>query len=307
MAVPDGGYAWWYVDVLSDDGQLGLTCIVFVGSVFSPRYAAARARGPASAHTYPAVNLALYRPGGDRWVMTERAPSALARSRDTIEVGHSSMRWEDDALVIRFDEACATFPSPLPASLRGEVRIMPRFVDGAPVGLDGPGGQHRWFPIAPSARAEVRLHDPLLRFAGEAYWDANTGQSSLESAFLGWQWSRMSSAAGTTIAYHTAPRSSGQPCALVRRYDRSGRAQAIALESGVRLPRTRWGLDRRIASDEARLVRTLEDTPFYARSLVAADVGGQAGVAIHETLDAARFAARWVQFLLPFRARTEGT
>ena len=48
--VPHGGYAWWYVDALSDDGRHGLTIIAFVGSVFSPYYAlraAARRRRPA--------------------------------------------------------------------------------------------------------------------------------------------------------------------------------------------------------------------------------------------------------------------
>ncbi len=34
-----GGYAWWYVDALSDDGRHGLTLIAFIGSVFSPYYA----------------------------------------------------------------------------------------------------------------------------------------------------------------------------------------------------------------------------------------------------------------------------
>ena len=29
--VPDGGYLWWYVDAMSDDGQHGITLIAFVG------------------------------------------------------------------------------------------------------------------------------------------------------------------------------------------------------------------------------------------------------------------------------------
>ena len=42
------GYAWWYIDALSDDGKQGLTIIAFIGSVFSPYYAWARRRGPAT-------------------------------------------------------------------------------------------------------------------------------------------------------------------------------------------------------------------------------------------------------------------
>ncbi len=45
--VPAGGYAWWYVDALSDDGAHGLTIIAFIGSVFSPFYAWSRRGGRA--------------------------------------------------------------------------------------------------------------------------------------------------------------------------------------------------------------------------------------------------------------------
>ena len=47
LAVATNGYAWWYVDALSDDGQHGLTIIAFIGSVFSPYYARARRLGAA--------------------------------------------------------------------------------------------------------------------------------------------------------------------------------------------------------------------------------------------------------------------
>jgi carotenoid 1,2-hydratase len=53
-------------------------------------------------------------------------------------------------------------------------------------------------------------------------------------------------------------------------------------------------------------VRTLEDTPFYARSLLS--VGNNAGVArlaMHESLDLERFRSPWVRRLLPFRMRRE--
>ena len=37
--VPKTGYAWWYVDAVSDDGEHAIVLITFVGSVFSPYYA----------------------------------------------------------------------------------------------------------------------------------------------------------------------------------------------------------------------------------------------------------------------------
>jgi hypothetical protein len=36
--VPPDGYAWWYVDGISDDGERAISIIGFIGSVFSPWY-----------------------------------------------------------------------------------------------------------------------------------------------------------------------------------------------------------------------------------------------------------------------------
>ncbi|MEP6836808.1 MAG: carotenoid 1,2-hydratase, partial [Bradyrhizobium sp.] len=61
--VSPNGYAWWYVDALSDDGQYGITVIAFIGSVFSPYYAFARRKGPADPLNHCAINVAIYRKG----------------------------------------------------------------------------------------------------------------------------------------------------------------------------------------------------------------------------------------------------
>ncbi|MGZ3443336.1 MAG: hypothetical protein ACXVDD_27635, partial [Polyangia bacterium] len=82
-AVRPGGYAWWYFDAVSDDGARALTAIFFIGSVFSPDYAARVRRGePARAEEHLGVNLALYERGQGRekkraWVMTEHGAGAL--------------------------------------------------------------------------------------------------------------------------------------------------------------------------------------------------------------------------------------
>ena len=63
-----------------------------------------------------------------------------------------------------------------------------------------------------------------------------------------------------------------------------------------------WRVPRSQRSDTPpRLQQTLEDAPFYARSLVQADWLGQPVLAMHESLRRDRFARPWVQAMLPFR------
>jgi carotenoid 1,2-hydratase len=49
------------------------------------------------------------------------------------------------------------------------------------------------------------------------------------------------------------------------------------------------------------VLATLEDGPFYARSRIAADIAGERVEGFHESVSLQRFAARWVQCLLPVR------
>jgi carotenoid 1,2-hydratase len=52
---------------------------------------------------------------------------------------------------------------------------------------------------------------------------------------------------------------------------------------------------------DGTVVKTLEDTPFYARSIVTSRVGGRPLTAMHESLSLDRFVSPAVQFMLPFR------
>jgi carotenoid 1,2-hydratase len=49
-----------------------------------------------------------------------------------------------------------------------------------------------------------------------------------------------------------------------------------------------------------RDLRTVEDTPFYARSLLTDGASSPAHV-VHESLSLERFRSPWVQSMLPFR------
>ena len=88
---------------------------------------------------------------------------------------------------------------------------------------------------------------------------------------------------------------------LAMRYGTGGGVTDVTPAAPVDLPRTAWRIDRRICAGSPRVLATLEDTPFYARSIVAADLLGERVTAIHESLSLPRFANPMVQAMLAFR------
>ena len=294
-----GGYAWWYVDALSNDGRHGLTIIAMVGSVFSPYYARARRRGSADPLDHCAINVALYGAAGKRWSLTERGRRGLDRGSAHLAIGPSALRWDDNALTIDIDEVTV----PLPSRLRGRVRFYPESLVDYQAALDT-AARHRWSPIAPCGRVELMMTHPPLRWSGPGYFDANAGDEPLESAFLGWDWSRASHRGETSVLYDVEARE-GDSVSLAVHFDTRGGVAVLEPPPRVDLPSTRiWRIARGTRADSGRaatVVETLEDTPFYARSVLASHLGGDSVTAIHESLSLDRFRRRWVQMLLPFR------
>ncbi len=297
-SVPVDGYRWWYLDAVSDDGKHAITLIAFVGSVFSPYYAHARARRRGEPSDHCAVNIAVYGPGA-RWAMTERGRARLARSSERLAVGPSQLTWDGHALTAELAEVAA----PLPRRVRGRVRAVPTALTGAGFALDG-DRRHWWLPVAPTATVEVELDEPSLHWRGAGYIDANAGDEPLEAGFVRWDWSRadLGGDAGAVVVYDPEPRR-GSAETLALRFDPDGKTHTLHAPPLTHLPRTGWRVDRRTRADEARaaVVETLEDTPFYARSLVRQHLAGRDVLAVHESLSLERFRAPWVRLLLPFR------
>lgn len=293
-----GGYVWWYVDALSDDGRYALTMIAFIGSVFSPYYAWSGRRDPSN-HT--ALNVALYGPTAARWAMTERKRSALEQTPDSLTIGPSRIGWDGRSLVVDVREFCF----PLPRRLRGQVRITPEVGTNAIVHLDD-DEHHGWWPIAPRCRIETCFTEPDLRWSGVGYLDTNWGAVPLEESFADWTWSRAPTGRGATILYDVARRN-GDPLAVAIRIDESGAVASVDAPAIQRLPTTLWGIRRETRSQApSRVVRTLEDTPFYARSVVEQQLDGEQVEAVHESLSLRRFSTQWVKVLLPFRMPRTG-
>jgi carotenoid 1,2-hydratase len=291
--VPPGGYLWWYVDAISDDGTEALTLIAFVGSVFSPYYAWAGRKDP---EDHVAVNVALYRKGLGRWAMTERGRADLSRSADSLRVGPSGLRSVGDALEIDVSEQ----GWPIPRKLVGRVRVLPEVRGQGELVLSA-AGDHRWWPIAPRARVEVSFDEPGVKWSGTGYLDSNWGAEPLEAGFANWTWSRAPLSRGAAVLYDVVPRRS-EARTMAMRFDASGVAHEIQPPPAVKLPTTLFGIGRQTRSEgSASLVRTLTDAHFYARSVVRSKLCGEDVLGVHESLSLDRFGTRWAKLLLPFR------
>jgi carotenoid 1,2-hydratase len=287
---------------MSHNGRHGMTIIAFVGSVFSPYYAWAGKREAADPLNHCALNVALYdlggTRGGRRWTMTERRRHDVRRSSVELAIGPSSLLWDADALSIWIDE----YTTPWPSRVRGVVRVYPQFITDRVAALD-PAGRHRWWPIAPSTRVQVAFDEPDLRWLGTGYLDSNWGDAPLETAFSHWDWSRATLQVGTAVLYDVQRRQ-GAPLLLALRFAPSGQVEELEPPAAASLPRTLWGIERSTRADfpaSARIIKTLEDGPFYARSLVAAQLFGEPIRAVHESVSLDRLRRPWVKLLLPFR------
>ncbi len=266
--------------------------------MFSPYYAWARRRGAADPENHCALNVALYGPTAKRWAMTERGRSAILRDATSFSIGPSRLAWNGRELAIEINEV--TVPWPLP--LRGRVRVVPTALNEVAFTLDA-AGRHRWQPIAPCCRVSVDFDHPDLRWRGDGYFDLNHGDAPLERDFRGWQWSRATTRTGTVISYDTIARDRADT-SIALHVDPDGKLGQISRLTETLLRKTRWRIGRSARADAdapVRVVSTLEDAPFYARSHLAARVRGEDAAVMHESLSLDRFRMPIVQAMLPFR------
>jgi carotenoid 1,2-hydratase len=295
-SVPSNGYRWWYLDALSDDGRFGIAIIGFVGSVFSPYYFLARKKGPADPEEFCSINVGLYGATGHKWCMTERAKRHLDRSATQFKIGPSSMAWESGTLVIRIDEITVPFPS----RVRGEIRLTPRVISQEEIALD-PRAHHHWRPVAPVADVEARFEYPNISWRGTGYHDMNWGARPLEDDFSSWVWSRTALGDHANIVYDRVLRDGSQSGFAIR-IGPDGKAQSISMPKNIELGTAFWRMKRPAHADQAvENIKTLEDAPFYTRSLFHTEIDNEKVAVFHESLSLDRFTNPVIQKMLPFK------
>ena len=274
--------------------------------MFSPYSALARRLRGAAADplAHCAINVALYRDGRPLWSMTERAGAAVQRTAERLQVGRSALHWDAQGLTVDIDE----WSAPLPQRLRGRLRLRPRQRQAAPLVLDS-AGRHHWWPIAPQADVEVDFDQPGWRWRGRGYFDSNRGSEPLEQAFQHWHWARAQLDDQRSAVVYDTLQSDGRRTAMAWLLQADAAPEHLAGLSLLDLPAGAWGVPRQVSADsdrEPRLLRRLEDGPFYTRSLLALSWQGRPVRAVHESLSLRRFARPWVQAMLPFRMPRRG-
>lgn len=276
--------------------------IAFVGSVFSPYYHWAGRRDP---DDHVCINVALYGPPANRWTMTERGRKAMKRDAASFQVGPSRIRRDGADIVIDFDEVSVPRPPAqwLLKRVKGQIRFSPDAVTARVFDIDA-GGRHRWWPVSPTGRISVNFETGGEDWAGHGYMDSNWGTEPLERGFTLWDWARGRMPDGDAVIIYDAIRTDGSRGAISVRIGRDGRVETMPMPERTRLANGFWGVPRAGHHDpgaRASLTRTLEDGPFYTRSVIRTRLMSETVDMMHESLSGSRFASPVVKLMLPFR------
>jgi carotenoid 1,2-hydratase len=229
--------------------------------------------------------------------MTERGTSSLVRTADEYRLGLSRAVVTDDGLELNIDEVCVPFPT----RLQGRVKVRFHAINHCAFHLDHLQ-RHVWRPIAPCASIDVDFASPRQAWSGRAYVDSNWGSEPVEARFDNWQWSRAEHG-DTTCVYYDVNEKDGHNKSIACAFDEAGHVSALPQAALLQAPQTGWRMDRPYRSEAGGqgLIKTVEDTPFYARSLMGQVIKGEKVTAIHESLSVTRFASPIVQMMLPWR------
>lgn len=208
-----GGFAWWYIDLLDDNGD-GFVIIWSFGLPFLPGYlGAARAGRPVTAGCRPSLNVALYKRGRPEFYLlqeydadqVEWRPGFWRFGQTTIEASdRGSSRKLDmhlDCSVPRSNERlCGTI------HLSGSI---PGWAE--PVRIDREAS-HTWCPMTGPAWCQATFQVGSMApwmVAGWAYHDRNGGHRPLDRLGIDrWTWGRVVGEDKTQIYYVLWPQDS---------------------------------------------------------------------------------------------------
>ncbi|MEM0900264.1 MAG: carotenoid 1,2-hydratase [Pseudomonadota bacterium] len=238
--------------------------------------------------------------------MTERGSAHGERTATRFSLGPSDLEWRDGRLVLNFDERAMPWPrqNMLPERIRGKLTLDAGAITRRAFTIDAED-RHGWWPISPSSRIKAEFDGGKIPdWEGHGYLDSNWGEAGLEDAFIDWDWARGELPSGDTVILYDTRRRDGSEKCLCLRYAEDGSVSEFELPQRHSLGRGFWGVLRASHADNGhapRLVRSLEDGPFYCRSEIFTRLLGEDITLMHESFSGKRFANPLVKAMLLFR------
>ncbi len=288
LDVPPDGYAWWYVDGISDDGAQPSRSSASSARSSRPGTAGRGRRNP---HNHCCINVATYgprrplhddRPGRDRASPDPRPASRSGRAR---------MHWDGDRAR---PSTSTSAPSPplVPASA-ARIRVHPAAMTGVELPLH-PDGTHVWRPFAPTSRNRGRPRPPRLAVDRPRLFRRQLRDPRAGGRFLLLDLGALPTRAGATCLYD-ATRRDGSTLSRRDPLRRGGPARhAFEAPPPAPLRRSRWALSARDARRPGHHARVRSSRCSMRRSTAAppsdTTIDGETSVGVHEALDLDRFA-----------------
>jgi len=306
-----GGFTWFYVDLVDDQGQ-GATLIWSWGLPFLPGYAAAsRAGRPQLPIDRPSVNLVVYGGGREQfYLLSEFPPDQCSWGDDgrSWRIGDCSFDWIDSpgatgAAPTR--ELRVTLDLALPSGGRATGQLVLSGSlrrDSVSVGADVPADPactHLWTPMIGASQGRLELQTPggALRVEGRGYHDRNSGAVPLHALGVqSWWWGRLALPDRDLIFYRLQPNDAGaaaRDLVVELAADGTCRVREDAGLAVIGLRRSTWGLRwpsrATFADPDGRPVHVevsalLDNGPFYQRYLLRGRCGSDEGYGIGENL-----------------------
>lgn len=213
-----GAFAWWYAEVLDEDGT-GVVLIWSFGLPFLPGYlSAARAGAPQMAGDRPSLNLSIYERGRRTfYALREFDPSEVSWADGVFCFGDTRIVTGSEGDRVWME---AELDVPLNGgapNLTGHFRVMGTAPKLDPEDWPIAASPHRWTPLACPAFGMARLESGQLKSAvtGRAYWDRN--HSPRDFSALGierWIWARIATDSSERVAYILQSKEGGAPRAI---------------------------------------------------------------------------------------------
>lgn len=303
-----GGFAWWYLDLVDAQGD-GIVLIWSFGLPFLPGIR--RTRGPPLAR--PAVSLAIYKGGRERFYLLQELPPDEVDWRP--ESGYGLFGRSLISLARDPDRTQLSIALDLevPRSQRLQGRIR---VEGPTrVGADdeGPACTHVWAPLLAAAPGSARLDGSYrINLEGRAYLDHNAGLEPLHALGIDrWSWGRLAFPGRELIWYHLSGAGQGQQSVRALEIREDGAARRAEGPVTLHGPRRSWsGLswheEVRFQDPAGRPVVVkvrppLENAPFYQRFLVEGECDGQRAQGVAEQVAPPRLDRFWMRPLVRMR------